>query len=418
MDWLILGIGAALYIWIQVVFANAHRHDNDFKHIYLGMQALTEREEPYSAASLLLQAGEHGMRNASLNPYVYLPFTGLSLAFLKPLPFPAAAQVWFVLNHLLAIGALWLIAITLFPTRRILAFGCLIATATLNHPFLRTLTAGQLNMVLLFCYASAFALLARGRDSGAGWVLGFAAMFKIAPALFALYFLLQRRWRALACMVAICAILMGISIAGVGWRIHADFLPMLKQMSYGHSSWEQHNAVFWKDPANQSLNSLATHLLVSHNNITTPWIASTQSAANAATIALTLALALVFLVRSASRNFPNKDFGIQQQALFHATIILSLLVPSLMWDHYLVLLLLSAAWLAKHLFVEKRYGLLGLVVISWALISIPWQYDGESFLHGPGVPLMSMKLFPTIAFFILLCMASRDTADKVRMETT
>src|SRR5438046_694635 len=72
-DWLILGIGAALYISIQVVFANAHRHDNDFKHIYLGMQALTEREEPYSLASLRLQAGEQSFSpNTGLNPYVYL----------------------------------------------------------------------------------------------------------------------------------------------------------------------------------------------------------------------------------------------------------------------------------------------------------------------------------------------------------
>lgn len=418
---LLLAAGAALYVALQVVLAGGLRHDNDFKHIYLGTLAILEGDSPYPPESLFLQASRQRMRNVSLNPYVYLPFTGLSLSFLAPLPFAAASRLWFALNHLFTLGALWLVSVTLWPSRRMEAFGTLMALLALNHPLFRTLMAGQLNLVLLLCAAGAWAALVRGRDTLAGAILGYAALFKLAPALFGLYFLLQRRWRALAAMAVTALLLFGASLIVTGWRMNADFLPMLADMRYGRSTW-QHiradggGATFWKDPPNQSPNSLLTHLLVKDNGITESWLPLTQQAANAATWTVTLSLLAVYLwsARAALRAVPSNQNRLPLPpagaGLFHATLLLSLLAPSLMWDHYLVAAILPAAWLAQRFWEDRRPGRLAALAGIWILISLPWDYFSPAWREGPGVALMSMKLYPTAALFLMVCGETRRAA--------
>lgn len=422
---LLLLAGAALYITIQVVSANAQRHDNDFKHIYLGTAAILEGDSPYPPEWLFLHARRRAMTEGlALNPYVYLPFTGLSLAFLEPLPFPAASQLWFMLNHLFALASAWLIAITLWPRHRTAAFGGVLLALALSHPLTRTLTAGQLNLVLLICAAGAYAGLSRGRQILGGILLGYAAVFKLAPAIYGLYFLLRCRWRSLAAMAATVVVLLGVSVAVAGWQMHAGFLPMLADMRYGRSTW-QHirpdggGATFWKDPPNQSPNSLLTHLLVENNGITEPWFDLNQGAANAATWVVTAALfSLYGWAAWRSRKLPEipgkslctrseSTFSLGDQGLFHATLLLSLLLPSLMWDHYLVAAILPAAWLARRYASHRRWGMLGLLAGVWIVISVPWNYAAPAWREGAGVILMSVKLFPTLVLFGQVC---RETA--------
>lgn len=396
----ILLVGVLLYAWFPVRTGYVARNNNDFKHIYLGAQRLLERESPYSAESLFLQAHRSGLGNTSLNPYVYLPFTGLSLGFLAPLSFESASGLFFFINHLLVLAGCWLLCRELFPRSHVIAFsGCLIALAV-SHPWFRTLTAGQLNAVLFFCYAVAFVLLRRNRDTAAGATLGFAAMFKLAPGIFLLYFALRRQWRAFSAMGATCALLLLLSIAAVGIQPHLDFIPMLRQMSYGHSTWEdlpiEHPPTFWKDPPNQSANSLLTHLLVANNGMTQPVFSLSQNAANAATWVFSAAVLGIYLIRhQRRRNLKDGD------SLFFATVLLSLLLPSLMWDHYLVIALLPVLWL-----VSLRHRPLAVAAaLCYVAIAAPWHYDAPAFRHGAGIFLMSIKLFPTLALF-LLCLAA------------
>lgn len=402
----VLILGAAAYLAFPGIQALRSMHSNDFKHIYLGMQALTDGEDPYRAEPLVLAAIRHGMikRNSdfSLNPYVYLPFTGLALAFMKPLSFAAAALLWFLLNHVMVLAS---VSLFLRSARvgSYLWYGAALLVLAFTHPFLKTLTAGQLNCVLLLCNVAALALVMRGKQVAAGGIMGFAAMFKIAPAIFALYFALTRQWRALGSMLLTCFVLLVVSLAAVGWEPHRDFIPMLKQMRYGHSTWEP-RATFWKDPPNQSINSLATHALVARNGIATPWLPGTQDQANAVTLAASLLLIGLYLAvfwrtrSSAAAGNPGRMEG-----GFHATVMLSLLVPSLMWDHYLLLALPPAGWLFVDSIQRRRYVTLALTLLSLVLISIPWRFDGPAFTSGVGVLLMSMKLFPALVIFVLLC---------------
>lgn len=419
----VLLAGSLVYLVFAGVYPHSRRHDNDFRHIYLGVQALANGDSPYPPQTLLLYAHRAGLGDASLNPFVYLPFTGLSLAFLAPLPFRAASEVWFVLNHLLTIAGAWLLAMALTPKAqpkseiwpRLAIFGGIVSVLGLCHPYIRSLTAGQLNSVLFFCYAAAFVALLRGRERLAGGILGFAALFKLAPAAFLLFFALRRKWQGLGAMAATCALLLGISVLVFGWRVHAEFLPMLEQMSYGHSTWQQYGATFWKDPWNQSANSLLSHLLVARNGVTTPWFHSAQSTANAWTYVFSLSVLAAYLVcfrPGGARLAPGESAALplDDQMAFHAAILLSLLAPSLLWDHYLVQAIIPCLWLIGALAGQRRFITLALAALVLVLICIPWPFATPSFSAGWRVLLMSLKLYPTVLLFALICANSKTGA--------
>ena len=422
---LLIAFGIGLYIPLQVLGPLRMLHGNDFKHIYLGMQALTEGTEPYSAESLLLQASLHGLRGASLNPYVYLPFTGLAMAFLKPFGFAVASWIWFALNHVMVLAAAFVMSAALLPDYleraqwRAHLFGALLVALALDFPLHRTLTAGQLNCVLLLCLALAHHSLVGGRDGRAGAVLGFAAVFKLAPGLFVLHFALRRRWRALAAMCATGAVLLLASVAAVGVRIHLAFLPMLRQMGYGRSTWEEHGATFWKDPPNQSLNSLLTHLLASGNGLTDPWIELEQRHADALTVAATLALVAAFVLVAWWRSRADgasacveaaPGAAAREQALFMATVMLMLLIPSLMWDHYLLMAILPAAWLATDALRRGRRATAVVAVLLFAATAVRWDFASPAHTGGPGILLMSVKLFPALGIFAMCLRAALPRA--------
>jgi hypothetical protein len=106
LEWLLLALAIGIYSWLQVWHAWHGINSNDFKHIYLGMMALLDGISPYSFNALHHQAALQGYRQISLNPYVYLPFTGQAMTFLAPLRLEQAVVAWFILNHLFVAASL------------------------------------------------------------------------------------------------------------------------------------------------------------------------------------------------------------------------------------------------------------------------------------------------------------------------
>lgn len=414
--WLVAAIAA--YAVFQVFMAWGARHDNDFKHIYLGARAVLEGDSPYPVRSMLMQANAAGLRGAALNPYVYLPFTGISLGWLAVMPFPVASAVWFALNQLLVAVSVAATALAVVPRRPAAAAAILVTGLAVCHPVTRTLTAGQLNFVLMAAVAGAFLALCRGRDALAGTLLGFAAVFKLSPAAFMLPLLLGRRWRAAGAMAATAGAALAVSLAVSGPAVHREFLGVVGDMGYGRSTW-QHvradggGATFWKDPPNQSVNALLTHVIVAGNGIADPWIASTQPVANAATTIFAACAILAYaataarMSRAATPSPSRSGFSPSEQGLFLATTPLSLLLPSLMWDHYLVALAPPALWLAARAAAGRRPAMLAAVAACWAVVCMPWDFHAPAWRSGPGVALMSVKLAPTLAIFALVLAETR-----------
>src|SRR3954467_5487956 len=132
--------------------------------------------------------------------FTYPPFAGLVLA-------PPALGPWRVQAVLLTAAS---VAVVVVSTARFVApvarragrrpavAGTLaVAVALLMAPVRETLSFGQINLLLVALVLADVVAIRRGwRWAGAG--TGLAAAIKLTPAIFVLYFLLTRRWRAAA----------------------------------------------------------------------------------------------------------------------------------------------------------------------------------------------------------------------------
>lgn len=377
-------------------------HSNDFKHLWLGTRVLTEGGSPYDPSTLLTAARQFGIE--SINPYVYLPATGLFLWPFALLPFEAGRLAWFAFNGLLAwgavlIGPLWVRLERPAPARLL---GALFLVGSM--PMMRQMTAGQMNLVVLAALLLAWGWLVRGRAFSAGAALGLAAAFKIAP-----FFLLMplaglRRWRACAGLIAGCLAANALAFLLFGADVHRDALPVLTRMGYGESTWAEFGMDFYRDPFNQSFNSLFHHLLAD-NPYTTPWTDAGPGIANAVTWILSLlllggfaVLLLDYFLRPAAGlpagGAPSGGaWGTRESVLYLLGVMLMLLLPSLCWDHYALQALPAMFWLAggSPRPISAPRGL--LLLAAFALLSLPWIHQAEAFRSGPGILLMSVRLW-------------------------
>lgn len=299
-------------------------HQNDFKHIYLGAMLLSEGENPYDDKTLMRAAADsvgEDPRFGSILPYVYLPFTGLVLKPLTLLPFRNAVLAWMLLNHAMILGGCALLAWAMARERFVSALNICLCCLPLFIPLFRQTNAGQLNGVLFLGYALVAWAFKTGRHPAlVGGIAAFLALFKLSPGLLLIWFLLSRRWREGAWMLACGVAGMAWTMALYGWRIHAAFLPLLRDMGMGRSTWAEHGQTFFRDPYNISINSFFHRVLAPGGG----------HAAGADVLTYLVALPLL-----AGFCWVTWKRG-SNLATLALAIATSLLVPSLCWDHYLV----------------------------------------------------------------------------------
>jgi alpha-1,2-mannosyltransferase len=124
-------------------------------------------------------------------PFTYPPFAAIVLSPLSMIPMPAATLV-------LSLGTLVALAFSLRPLLRPLGWklGWVMPAAVLLEPVRSTLGYGQVN-VLLMALVIADCLIDSPRWPP-GLLTGLAAAVKLTPALFVLFFILRRDYRAAA----------------------------------------------------------------------------------------------------------------------------------------------------------------------------------------------------------------------------
>jgi hypothetical protein len=416
----------ALLLLLSVLHGFALRHfnlvhDNDFKHIWGGSRMLVLGANPYDAGDpparppeLVRFAVAQGWTDsngaARINPFVYLPTTGLLLLPLTAIPFDRASSLWFWFNGIAA----WLLVLlgpSLLRVQRPdlarLAGAAFLLTA---HPFLRQMSAGQMNVMTAWIVLGALAALRHRRPSLAGALLAVGFAWKIAPAFLiaALAALGRRRACLVGATLAAALWLASLSIAPP--RVQADALRTVAQMGYGRSTWSQFGLDYYRDAFNQSPNALFHHLLT-ENPRTTPWIASPPGVANAATALFSVMLVGLWLARRRrllDAAPQNANGG--EPVLFLAASLAMLMLPSLMWDHYVVQTLPALLWLAGDARTARRWPrALGLLA-SIALLGVAWNYEAEICRTGPGIVLMSLRLWPILGLYAWL-LFDRPPAD-------
>ncbi len=347
-------------------------HGNDFKHIYLGARMFARGENPYDGTALLELAHKRGFR--SVNPYVYPPFTALALRPLTWFDPPTAMRVWFWFNHLLFFASMALIfhALKLRASPQNLAFA--LCLGALCYPLHSTLTAGQLNLVLLVLFALVFDLQSRGRLIAAGVVAAVAMWLKLIPGILLFYFLwvpvfakqsqIRKLWqssRSVWAMLISGVVILALCVLVVGVQPHRDYLQVLGQMGYGQSTFAEHGEVFFRAPKNQSFNAFFNRVLVPVQGFT-PWFNGSKALANVLSriALLTCLLAVAWRARPWGRGMVDLPVA---YGLF---ILLGLLTPSIFWNHYIVLALwpLMAAYSRID---EPQRGLMILLMLCLVL---------------------------------------------------
>ncbi len=423
LGWIALIAVLAAYAWLQGVGAWRALHGNDFRHLYLGSVFLRHGMNPYDELEFL-NWRERYFGPLGINPYVYPPTTGLTLRFLTHWDWVTAQRLWFVLNHAMLLAALALCAHLFFGFRNPWVLALIAALAATSFPLRRTFTAGQLNCVLLLLYCVLCWAVIRKRAWLAGLTVGFGTLFKLVPGIFFLYFLWTRRWRCLVWSGVGFAGILAVSVAMVGWQVHLAYWPVIKAMGYGKSVWEARLIQdgiepFYRDPYNQSLNSFFHHILapdpVAHENpkdYVIPWVelgARGKRLADGATwmVSLFLLAPAFWAMRrrqpllsapsasSIPSSLPAEPLEIS------VMILLSLLLPSILWDHYAVALFLpQIALFAALLRTGRGLRFPMLVWIAATIIlAVPIAFDQSAFLRGLGLLGMSAKMFGILALY-------------------
>ena len=150
--------------------------------------------------------------------FVFLPFTVL--------PFQAAKLIWLFLSLCMIGGALWLL-IRELPFDRASVLG-LLFLAAIFHPLRNTVDLGQVNALIFLGLAAFWVLHRRGRDAGAGVVLGLLAAVRFHPGLLVLFLLWRRQFLTAGVALAVAGVMSLVATAVFGMR---DALVYLEQVA-------------------------------------------------------------------------------------------------------------------------------------------------------------------------------------------
>ncbi|MCC5875021.1 MAG: DUF2029 domain-containing protein [Candidatus Sumerlaeia bacterium] len=372
---------------------------NDYKHVWAGARLLQSGFSPYPAEVMLSAAGGYAEtedhRFRTINPYVYPPFTALVMMPLAQLPFASSAVAFSILNHILLLGALFLAAWLLGWRGNPWVVVLLLAMVSFNATVFRQNNAGQLNVILLFGYTLVLVGIRRSWPTPVlGAIAAALALFKLSPGILLIWFLLRREWKRAGWMAAFTILFTLVTLVLFGWGVHWDFLPVLRDMGYGSSTWQEYGNTFWRDPYNMSFNALFHRLFVEHEGSgMVPWVALSPVVANGFTWLVSLMLLGLFA-------FVSWNQKIALSVSYSTMILVSLLLPALFWDHYLVQALLPVMLLSFVAFrlpgITHRWVLLGLIALSVVVLSWTVRFHGMDWNSGPALLLHNLKLLPAL----------------------
>ena len=222
---------------------------------------------------------------------------------------------------------------------------------------------GQLTPLALFCLVLFHRFYLGERAVAAALFLSLAIVLKPFLGAAVLIFLLARDFRFLKYLVLFLAAEVAASLLVFGWQLHLDWLITFSQLARGWTAPWWNNAAIWG-----VLNAL--------------WFgiqgleATPEGQEPALLLVVTLALqgVLVLLfwrfvqVKQIQTTMEQRDFLVSLALLF------SLCFPSLIWPHYLALLIIPLAFLMVRLPMIPRVGQLWVLLILLSTLSVELRF--------------------------------------------
>jgi hypothetical protein len=306
VDWLFVGattLAALGLLWLLIAMPILDGTPNwaeDFLAYQSASHRLVEAGTLYSELSL-----QGAFEPMAQDLYLYPPPLGITMGLLARMPGQEGAGAWYLL-HIVVLA----LACALMPVRRrtkLLTFG----VAALSFGVLRDVTMGNVSVLLLLPLALGWRWLDRPAGSLA---LAIAASVRVTFGVFLLWFLVRRAWRPFLWMAMGGLALIVLSLPFVGIDGYRDYLTVLRNVS-GTADLVQNR----------------------HLTFTALWLGMPVELAWLVLVPVYV-LAMVAVVMSRRRD-PEVGFMVTTGA--------ALLLAPLIWDHYLSLVLLPAAFLAE-----------------------------------------------------------------------
>ncbi len=286
------------------------------------------------------------------------PFEALLLAPLTKLSFAQAYQLWGAINV-----ALWMLfAYFIRPYAPATPKNALryLPLCFLFYPAWVVMFQGQVSFVVLLMYTLTFLSLKRGRDLWAGAFLGLGLIKFTIVLPFALICLLRGKWRMMAGFASTALLLGVISIATVGFAGALAYLHLLLDIAR-HSANPAYATVRpWTMPTIQgSLGALLG------NHVQSVWI-------NTA-VAVVSGLLLLLTARQ-WRRVDRSGSGAEQNLMFAAALVVSLVTSPHLYTHDLALMLLAILLVVGSPQWKEGSGWRVVLIASIAILYLPPVY--------------------------------------------
>jgi hypothetical protein len=348
----LLLLAAAYSTWLT--WSITHNQYNDFAVYYLSGQLYAHHGDPYGIdhAAWDRLAVRDGIRHYAY-PYRYPPPTAGLVRLLLPLGPRGAEVVWGVGSALALIGGTLLLG-------RLLGGGWRTPAALLLlllwYPAYHTLQGGQVNAFVYAALVVALWGLVRKRDLAVAAGLALGVALKITPLALVAYLLWQRRWRTVAAVAIVLAVLVVL------------LLPLTGAQTYVHYAGK---ALALTRPSDVSISPGIDSVRSLIGRLVLPRSETTSSPGGAAVAAVATGLVVLMAAISAAVLWRRKGRAASDPAVpleFSLVVALSLIATPFTYYHQFVLLLIPLAVVLERLWRLRRWWLLGLVLLLAAAV--------------------------------------------------
>jgi len=377
----ILCAGIALVFIVQHI-PLLYDWDIDSPSYYIAAQGISRGSDIYNQEQFQDLADEILGRVYIIYPYIYPPIVAQVFLPLTHLDYKTFSAVILLGNVILSFAVVALIYFLLNLSSRTtwLPLFYLFALLLFNVPLMRNLRVGQLNLVIFALILLSLYLDKKNRMFPASFFLMIAVFIKIFPALFILFYVLQKRWKYLWYSVISGAVLFSISVLVSGLSYWAGFVKLLfNSMVLG-----ERPLYFFDFDAYLTNNSIKAFFTQLFLHLDLP-----RTYASAAFL-LTLIFFFIFIYRRipAFLRSQNQDYYAS------VLMILSLLVSGMCWQHHYVIILFPLAFVFTAIIDKKLFFLIPLYIpLHMALLYHP--VDG-------GFPFNQTRLFASVLLLIFI----------------